>query len=74
MEMKKQELVNNLSVVTQPIAHAIISNKKGERGVIKQVNALFCILFGLQRDEILNKKINIIMPKIYSDIHDGVFF
>jgi len=45
----------------------------GDMGKIKNANLLFTILVGVNRDEILDKKINNFMPDIFSQYHDTFF-
>jgi len=42
-----------------------------EMGKIKKANLLFTVLVGLNRDEILEKKINLFMPDLFSQYHDS---
>ncbi len=57
-------------VMNEPIAIAEISNKKNEYGTIKNINLLFAMLFGYSREEIIKKKIDLIIPVAYSSVHD----
>jgi hypothetical protein len=44
-----------------------------DMGKIKNANLLFTILVGVNRDEIIDKKINNFMPDIFSQYHDTFF-
>jgi len=47
-----------------------VSAKKVDPGVILNMNTLFTTFFGYQKEELLGKKINLLMPQIYSEMHD----
>lgn len=48
-----------------------ISGETDRLGVINQCNMSLCKIFGyLKKDEILNKNIKMLQPRIYSDSHD----
>lgn len=56
--------------INEPIPVAVVGSYKGEIGHIKKVNLLFSSLFGYTKDEIMDKKINTIMPELYANNHD----
>ncbi len=47
-----------------------VGYNKGEPGFMKKVSKNMMRLFGYQKEELLEKKINMLMPSVYSDVHD----
>ncbi len=66
MDQKKDEMdFQNL-----PIAYAVVSNiKKQNLGKITNVNLLFSVLFGYQKEELMNKPIELIVPQLFHEFH-----
>ncbi|CAD8156622.1 unnamed protein product [Paramecium pentaurelia] len=60
-----------LNIDNQPIPFIQVSAKKAEVGKIVNVNTLFTTFFGYQKEELLNKSINVLMPKLYAEKHDN---
>jgi PAS domain S-box-containing protein len=48
----------------------VLSAEKESCGQILDVNRTTCTTFGITRDEVLGKKINTLMPKMFAHIHD----
>ncbi|EGR33143.1 PAS domain S-box family protein [Ichthyophthirius multifiliis] len=68
-EDKNNEGINE-DYKSEPVAYSVITNKKGEYGYIQSINLLFCILFGYQKEELIGKKIQMIIPNLYQQIHE----
>ena len=62
IERNKGDL-DELDKINEPVPLAVVGSHKGEMGYIKKVNLLFSALFGYTKDEIIEKKINQIMPE-----------
>ena len=61
---------DDLEKINEPIPLAVVGSYKGEMGHIKRINLLFSALFGYTKDDIVDKKINTIMPELYASNHD----
>mmetsp|Transcript_27450 Transcript_27450/g.24200 ORF Transcript_27450/g.24200 Transcript_27450/m.24200 type:complete len:96 (-) Transcript_27450:1414-1701(-) len=48
----------------------VISGESDKLGVILNMNLPACALFEYNRQELLNKKVNVLMPQMYSNLHD----
>lgn len=59
---------NNLDI--QMKAYIVVRATRDEVGSIMRANLLFSALFGYSKEEILNKKINILMPELYAVNHN----
>jgi hypothetical protein len=70
---KKKGGLGDIDNANDPLPMIIVGSNKGEQGYIKKSNLLFSSLFGHYKDEIIDKKINIIMPHIYANNHDRFF-
>ncbi|CAD8148889.1 unnamed protein product [Paramecium pentaurelia] len=55
---------------TDQIPFIYVSAKKSDTGNILQMNSLFTAYFGYTKEEIVGKKINILMPQKYAENHD----
>lgn len=44
--------------------------KRNDIGIILNTNLLFTTYFGYSKEEIVNKKINMLIPSIYHEVHD----
>lgn len=51
-------------------AFIVVRATRDEAGSIVRVNLLFSSLFGFSKEEVLGKKINLLMPEIYSANHN----
>lgn len=67
---KQQQKDNYFELLNEPVALAIISNKRNEIGQFTYVNLLFSSLFGFQKEEVIGKRIQLIMPLLYSGYHE----
>lgn len=47
---------------------AFVSDTKG---IITAVNKAGCDLFGWQHDELIGQSVNVLMPEMYSSLHDN---
>ena len=65
---KKFDDIDNLA---DPVACLLTGSSKNELGYGKKINSIFIGLFGLYTDDIVEKKINILMPKLFSEVHDA---
>lgn len=59
---------SNLDI--QRKAYVVVKATRDEVGSIMRANLLFSSLFGYSKEEILNKKINILMPELYAANHN----
>jgi PAS domain S-box-containing protein len=66
MTEKKEEL--NLEVA--PIPFVYVSSKKSDQGIIVNLNSLFTTFFGYQKEELVGKKMTVLLPKIYTGVHE----
>ena len=67
----KREGEDDFENWADPCALVEVGYHKLEHGHIKRCNLMFSSVFGHYRDEIVDKKINILMPSIYADVHDS---
>lgn len=56
--------------ISSPIV--IMSSEQGKIGQIIEINNSACALFGNQRHQLLHRKINTLMPDMYSIHHDEI--
>ncbi|EGR29894.1 PAS domain S-box family protein [Ichthyophthirius multifiliis] len=68
-ENNEDKVEKILDFKNEPIAYSLVKNKKGEVGQIENVNLIFSVLFGYQKEEIQGKQIQLIIPNLYSEIH-----
>ena len=59
---------SNLDI--QRKAYIVVRATRDEAGSIMRINLLFSSLFGYSKEEIINKKINILMPELYAMNHN----
>lgn len=69
LEGKKAEQ-DDLENLADPVAMLISSTHKGDHGYIKKTNLMVSSLFGHYKEELVDKKINMLMPNIYAAEHD----
>lgn len=50
----------------------LVSTSSEKFAQITNLNLASCNLFGYNKSEMINRKINIFMPNIYSKIHDAI--
>jgi PAS domain S-box-containing protein len=67
--LNSQNEPNIETLMNEPVANAIVSNKKSDIGQILNINLLFSVMFGYQKDEIVGKKCDSIMPIIFGEFH-----
>ena len=71
LEIKK-EVEDDFSNLLDPVPMILVGSSKNEPGYIKKVNTYFCSTFGHYHEDITdNKKINMLMPGFWADIHDS---
>lgn len=69
LELRREGLAD-IENPHEPIPMIMVGNLKGEPGFIKKANLHFSSLFGHYREEIIDKKINMLMPQVYANEHD----
>lgn len=69
LELRREGLAD-IENPHEPIPMIMVGNLKGEPGYIKKANLHFSSLFGHYREEIIDKKINMLMPQVYANVHD----
>ena len=69
LELKKDGMAD-IENLNEPVPMIMVGTHKNEPGYIKKANLHFSSLFGHYREEILDKKITILMPQIYANVHD----
>lgn len=63
-------LVSGEDIGSEPLPTLIISTAQDKFAQITNLNLACCNLFGYNKSELQNRKINLLMPNIYSKHHD----
>jgi len=67
------EKKNSFDAGTDQYPYVEVVGNGNDLGKIKSANLLFTILVGVNRDELLDKKINNFMPDLFAQYHDTFF-
>ena len=63
-------LISGEDIGSEPLPTLIISTSQDKFAQISNLNLACCNLFGYNKSELQNRKINLLMPNIYSKYHD----
>lgn len=65
-------LVSGEDIGFEPQPTLLVSTAPEKFAQITNLNLASCNLFGYNKSEMINRKINIFMPNLYSKFHDGI--
>ncbi|EGR30163.1 PAS domain S-box family protein [Ichthyophthirius multifiliis] len=70
IENRKNDQIFDYS--NEPRPYIIAQKRKTQQTTIQNINMLFSVLFGYQRDEIIGKDLSLILPNIISIYHESL--